>query len=765
MTPRSTGIFRGFGFVLSVLLAGCQALPQLGLTPLGGPTNLEAAPPRVNSTIPVGGNRTAAFEDRRSPTMPVVAASSPVNPAGQAAGDVTLNFVDTDIREIVRVILGTTLKLNYTIDPTVHGTATLDTGKPLAPAALLPALEAVLNQNGATLVQRGGLYAVVPIGNATATNAVSDADVAGSGAQVVPLQYASARDLAKLLQPYVGEGSKLTADPGRNALIIGGDTAARQAMIGLIHAFDVDVLAGQSLAIFPVEGNAATLAAGLEKALQAEHEGPLGGLVRVVPLPRVNAVLVASAQPSYLDAARRFFRLTHRVESETARTWHIYYVQNGQSSDLALLLQRAFTPDHVTVTEPGSVAPGAQPVTMGAGQGFEAGALGGPASGGALGSSGIATNPAPATASGPATAASTLGNAAAKPATPPTTEPLSTESGTTEDQLNRIRIIANSHNNALLIYATPSEYTVIDGMLRKIDITPLQVLIDATIAEVTLNDQLAYGTQFFIGGKVSGILTTGSPVAPTSVVPGAVAGPSPTVVTVGGIPATLGSNFPGFVLANGAREVLNALSAVTTVKILSSPQVMVLDNEPAHLQVGQQVPILTGTATSTLTTGAPIVNSIDYHSTGVIMQVTPHINTGGLVTLDVAQEVSDVATPAANTATGSPTFDDRIVRTSVAVQDGQTVALAGLIRDNSQEGNSGLPFLKDVPVVGTLFSSQNNTRARTELIVLITPRVVQNQENARALTEDLRKQLINAALIPQELSHQPIRGRANPNGL
>ncbi len=764
MTARSTGIFLGCSFALSMLLVGCEALPPLGLTPLGGPSKLQAAPPRVNSTIPVGTNRTAAFEDRRSPTMPVVATSSPVNPA-EPVGDVTLNFVDTDIREIARVILGTTLKLNYTIDPNVHGTATLDTGQPMARAALLPALEAVLNQNGATLVQRGGLYAVVPIGTATATNTVSDAGVSGSGAQVVPLRYASASDLTKLLQPYVAEGGKLTADPGRNALILSGDMAARQAMIGLIRAFDVDVLSGQSLAIFPVEGDVASSVAGLEKALHAEHEGPSGGLVRVVPLPRVNAVLVAASQPSYIDAARRFFRLTRRAESATARTWHVYYVQNGQSSDLAILLQRAFTPDHVTATEPGSVAPGAQPVTMGAGLGFETGALGGPAHGGALGAAGTAANPAPASGSAPATAGSPLGSAAATPPSSPPTEPLSTESGAAEGEVNRIRIIANRRNNALLIYATPSEYSVIDGMLRKIDITPLQVLIDATIAEVTLNDQLAYGTQFFLGGKLSGILTTGGPAAPTSTVPGAAAGPTPTVITVGGIPTTLGSNFPGFVLANGAREVLNALSSVTTVKILSSPRVMVLDNEPAHLQVGQQVPILTGTAVSTLTTGAPVVNSIDYHSTGVIMQVTPHINTGGLVTLDVAQEVSDVATPAANTATGSPTFDDRIVRTRVAVQDGQTVALAGLIRDNSQQGNSGIPFLKDVPVVGTLFSSQNNTRARTELVVLITPRVVQNQEDARALTEDLRNQLINAALIPQELSHQPIRGRDNPNGL
>jgi general secretion pathway protein D len=181
--------------------------------------------------------------------------------------------------------------------------------------------------------------------------------------------------------------------------------------------------------------------------------------------------------------------------------------------------------------------------------------------------------------------------------------------------------------------------------------------------------------------------------------------------------------------------------------------------------VGQEVPILTGTATSTLASGAPIVNSIDYHSTGVIMLVTPRVNSDGLVTLDLAQEVSDVAPPAANTATGSPTFNDRIVRTRLAVQDGQTIGVAGLIRDTVQEQNSGFPFLKDIPVISTLLSTQNNTRTRTELLVLITPHVVQDQRSARALTDDLRNQLFNAATVPQELQRKPPSGRHNPNGL
>jgi len=727
-------------FAVVVALGGCQSIPVLGLAPLEEPAKLQPAAPRVNGVLPGNRSRIGAFEDRRPVAAPAVATRSPPAAAEQP-GDVTLNFVDTDIREIVQVILGTTLKLNYTIDPRVRGTATLETGKPLSRAALLPTLETLLNQNGATLISRNGVYLVVPIAAGASTNTVAAAGVPGSGAQVVALRYASAKDLAKLLTPYVAEGSKISADPARNALIISGDMAAREAMVGLIQAFDIDTLAGQSFAIFPVDdGNAQTTAAALEKALQSEKEGSLSGLVRVVPLPRVNAVLVASSQPRYLDAARRFFRLTRRVEDATARAWHVYYVQNGQSTDLANLLQQAFTPGHVTAQGPGSTAPGARPLTMGPAQGFESGGFGGAETGGAAGSSGLSATPGTAGAPGAALAARPAA------AEPPATEPLSpeTDDGAAEAE-NRIRIIANRSNNALLIYATPSEYSTIEGMLRKVDIVPLQVLIDATIAEVTLNGALQYGTQFYF--KLDHVAET------LGAIPAFPPGPlAPTGLT-------------GFAISKAPNFILQALADVTKVKVLSAPQVFVMDNEPARLQVGQQVPVLTGTATSTLTTGAPIVNSIDYHPTGVIMLVTPHVNSGGLVTLDIAQEVSDVAPPAVNTATGAPTFDDRIIRTRVAVQDGQTIALAGLIRDTEQEDNNGIPFLKDIPGLSTLLSSQANTRARTELLVLITPHVVHDQRDARALTEDLRSQLLNAALVPQELQHKPAPGLANPNGL
>jgi general secretion pathway protein D len=727
------------------------------------PSNVQAAEPRVNSTIPVDRSRERAFVETAATKVPAVRPPQPGVATGQA-GDVTLNFVDTDIREIVRTILGTTLSLNYTIDPNVHGTGSIETGTPLPRSALLPTLETLLNANGATLTERNGVYAVVPLPGGATRNLVSDANAVGAGTQIVPLRYASAKDLAKVLEPYVGEGGKVTPDSAHNALVVSGDAAVRQTLAGLVRAFDIDILAGQSYAIFPVgDGDPAKRAGEFERVLQAQADGPLGGIVRVIPMDRINAVLVVSSQPRYVEAARRFFKLTSQVEDATERTWHVYYVQNGQSTDLENLLQRAFTPRNVspTAAQPGgttpfgdqlSLAPGGAP--GGGGMGFGGVTGGGRGAGSAGGLGGVGGAGGAGGLQGAGGGAGGLGAGVPPPpssqAAPPATEPLSTETGppggaATE---NRIRIIANRVNNALLLYATASEYSVIEGMLRKIDIVPLQVLIEATIAEVDLNDALQYGTQFFLKlGHVANTLGASNPPFPT----------------LGNL--SFPSTFPGFILSHSPRYAIEALAEVTKVKILSAPQVTVLDNQPARLQVGQQVPVLTGQATSTLAAGAPTVNSVDYHATGVIMQVTPRVNSGGLVSLDIAQEVSSVAAQAVNSVAGSPTFNDQTFRTRVAVQDGQTVGMAGLITDNATEGNTGLPFLKDIPLLGTLLSSQNNTRSRTELLVLITPHVIHDQRDARALTEDMRAQLINAGLVPQQLQRRGIPGSSNPNGL
>jgi general secretion pathway protein D len=716
-----------------MVLADCEPEGRPELTPLIESSQLQAAAPRVNSAIPGDRNLPTAFEARGQTAQSAHAPQPQRGSLVGQTGDITLNFVDTDIREITRVVLGETLKVNYTIDPSVQGTASLEIGKPLPRAALLSMLETLLNQNSATLVEQGGIYRVMPAGAAAAAT-----NIAAPATDVAQLRYASAKDLAKVIEPYVTEGGKITPDPGRNALIVSGPTAMRRTLMELIGAFDIDTLAGQSYALFPVrDGSPDKLADELQKAFRADGEGPLAGVVRVLPMDRVNAVLVVSSQPRYIDEAKRFMRLARQAEDTTARTWHVYYVQNGQSADLEAVLQRAFTPGHVTKGPglPGATAPGADQARLNAGSNTSS-------QGGASSSSGGISG-------GLTTAAHSASDAPTFAA-----EDMSAEAQTGGDGAeNRIRIIANRRNNALLIYGTPSEYAVIEGMLRKIDIIPLQVLIEATIAEVTLNDNLSYGTQFFLKSKnnVAGTLTQGS------------AAPSTAEAAAGAV-VGLAQNFPGFVLSHGVHEALNALASVTQLKVLSAPQITVMDNEPARLQVGDLVPIITQNSQSTITSNAPIVNSVSYRETGVIMLVTPRVNSGGLVTLDISQEVSDVATTTSSTI-DSPTFNERLIRTRVAVQDGQTVGMAGLIRDADSQGNSGIPFLKDIPVLGTLVSSQVNTRKRTELLVLITPHVVHDQRDALALTGDLRTGLRNAGLVPQYLERKPARGSANPNGL
>ena len=518
----------------------------------------------------------------------------------------------------------------------------------------------------------------------------------------------------------------------------------RQTLLSLIRAFDIDILAGQSYALFPVgSGDLRALAGQLQGVFGAKGEGPLSDVVQVLPMEHVNAILVIASQPRYIAEAQRFFQLANRVETATARAWHVYYVQNGQSADLEILLQRAFTPTHVSPSPapPGSTAPGAMPVSMNAG-GAAGGGAGAIPGGGAQPGGGLGGQPSGGLGglsrggAGGAFGAPGAPPGGPRPGDNPAAEALSA-SGGGEKEENRVRILANRRNNALLIFATPAEYAVIEGMLRKIDIIPLQVLIEATIAEVTLSDTLKYGTQFFLKqGKFAATLSQS-------------------------VTSAFANNFPGFVLTHGADAAINALSDVTRVRVLSSPQVMVLDNEPARLQVGSLVPVLTGSAQSIQAPGAPIVNNINYRETGVIMQVVPHVNSGGLVTLDIGQEVSDVA---AQTTLGiqSPTFSERLVQTRVAIQDGQTIGMAGLIRDVANEENSGIPFLKDIPLIGLITGSQDDARTRTELLVMLTPHVVRDQRDARALTEDLRRQLINAAIVPRALARKPLSGSPEP---
>ncbi len=682
--------------------------------------------------------------------------------AGEAAtgpGEISLDFADTDIREVVAQILGKILHVPYTIDPAVRGTTTFHSPMPLARAQMLPTLAALLAQNGATLARADGIYRVLTAKDAATAPGLAT-DAGEQGLTVVPLRYAASDEIAKVLQPYAGAG-KVTADPARNAVVVSGDPATRETLVRLVQSFDIDLLAGQSYALLPVtSGNAKDFATALQDALRGQTGGKAsggegGGVIRVVPMERIGAVLAIATQPRLLDDVRRVYAMIERKQRETLRSWHVFYLQNSHANSVAYILQQAFTPNNVTAqpsTAPAAAAtaPGVGAQQLGGpgspGGGVGGGAVGGMggggAAGGGMGGGGMGGGIGGAgmgggiggTAGAAPLAAPQAGAAGAPPAGGnPLLGPLETPGNV---DVNDMRIIPNPQNNALLIFATQQEEDTIEAMLRKIDILPLQVRIDATIAEVDLNDQLQFGTQFFFKqGGLNGVLT--------QALPGAA---------------------PGFLLAgnNGAQLTLAALQAVTTVHVLSSPEVLVLDNQPATLQVGDAVPYLTSSSQSTLVANSPVINTVNYAQTGVIMQVTPRVNSGGLVTLDVAQQVSEVDTSVNTNGIPSPAFLERNVQSRVVVQDGQTVGLAGLIRDSVTRSNEGIPFLKDIPVLGALLGQQNNTRTRTELLVLITPHVLHDQRDARALTEDLREHLPEAARVPNELGRLPPDGSPDP---
>jgi general secretion pathway protein D len=780
---RSRPLWRA-AVLAGLVLASCrvappdiQPLPQ----PLAQPAGNLGAAARVSGRVgPVAATPPAqiAYGQTGGASYSLAPGAGGIADGGPA--DITLDFADTDIREVVRQVLGNILHVNYTIDPSVRGTASFHTAEPLSRGNALGVLQALLAQNNATLVQNANLYRVVPAAQAVSAGPAGS-DIA-AGSQVIPLRYASAEALAKLLTPFATQGGKIAADPGQNAVVVAGEPGSRAALAALVESFDVNELAGQSYAMLPVtSGDAKDFATALQDAMRGGANGSLAGLVRVIPLDRLNAVLVVSQQPGYIESVRRVYDLVEKQRRFTVRSWHVYYLQNSHAMDAAYVLQQAFTPQHVTAqpTSAGSTAPGGGTAQLG-GQGgggglgggglSGAGGLGGGVNGGGVTSGGLSGGGLSGGLGGNGLSGGSLGGgltgaqggqgqgnqaAAASSTANPLLGGLDTGGGAGEGgeaaQADSMRIIPNTQNNALLIYATPQEEDTIESMLHKIDILPLQVRIDATIAEVTLNDALQYGTQYFFKeGDINQTLSTGT-----------------TTGTVNGIlnNNAINAAFPGFILgatAHNAAAAISALQNVTKVNVLSSPELMVLDNQPAHLQVGSLVPYLASSAQSTVA-NSEIVNQVQYQPTGVILNVTPRVNSGGLVTLDISQEVSEVAEGTTTPGLNSPTFDERDVLSRVVVQDGQTIGLAGLIQENVTHGNSGIPWLKDVPLLGLIAGSQNNSRVRTELLVLITPHVVHDQRDAEALTEDLREQMPNAALLPGQLSALPLSGSPDPS--
>ncbi|MDH5410357.1 MAG: type II secretion system secretin GspD [Alphaproteobacteria bacterium] len=623
-----------------------------------------------------------------------------------AGGDITLDFADADIRQVIQATLGDILGLNYVIAPEVQGAITAQTERPLSRDALLPAVESILRLHGVALVLDGALYRVQSIqGAARSPRAVRvGAGGTGYGVQIVQLNYVGAEDMRGLLMPLAGEGAVLHVDRSRNLLVLAGSQPEMKTLLDAVRVFDVNWLSGMSFGLFPLEtASPKTLIEELRIILDTDQGGALAGVVRLVPIERMNAVLAISKQPRYLDGVRSWIeRLDQGSQAGTDQQLYIYFVQNSKASELADVLNQVFggkSSSATTASQPPTLAPGLEPVEIG---------------------SRTQPQPAPTGAAGQQPQ-----EASARPAnfTPPPARSGPGLSDTITLSAGReVRIVADEGRNALLISGSHADYRAVLRALHQLDRRPLEVLVEVTIADVTLSDRLEYGVRWFLqsaDGKHGGTFSD---------------------LTSGAV----GSTFPGlsYVFSStNAKAVVDLLSSVTDVNIISAPQILVLNNQEAQLQVGAQVPVATQQSTSVDASGDPvIVSSIELKDTGVILKVTPRVNEGGLIILDIEQEVSQVSQ---DSAAGSltPTISKRIITTTAAVQSGQTVALGGLIQDNKSNTKVGIPGLSAIPFLGALFRYTTDTLTRSELLVMVSPRVVSDMREAQEVTEELRRRM------------------------
>ena len=639
-------------------------------------------------------------------------------------GEFSLNFNDADITEVAKVILGDILNRNYTISPQVTGKVALQTSKPLNRSELIPTLEMLLTVNNAALTEQNGMYLIKPANESLYSSSISSLSSSkmpiGYQIKVIPVKNVSAIELSDLLKPLLPEKSLLHVDSARNLMLVAGSNAEINRIIDLVNTFDIDVLKGRSFGLFtPAHVSAAKIIDELNQIFnnKKEKEGEVS-FFRFIEIERLNAVLAITHQDHYLRSIENWILRLDRVNTEAAGGVNVYRAQHVNALDLSDTLNNIFKNGTQTSSK-ASIASGRKSLSasnksdssndsaMGSNQNSDNKSLNKPTSG-ALGSG--------------------------------------TASGANNNDLPNVKIIADSANNSLIIVATAQEYKVIQSVLKQIDVLPLQVMIDATIVEVTLNDQLKYGIQWYLTHNNGGtnIITGGSASPPeginlTDIAKG---------VTTGGF---------SYAFSSGSKDINAVLQASATdnnINVISSPSLMVLNNQEASIKVGDSVPIRSSISTNlnNSTPGGIQTSSIQMIDTGIHLAVRPRVNAGGLVSMDILQTVNQAKATTDISGIDSPTITKREIETSVVVQNGETIALGGLIKESNDYSRFGVPVLHEIPLFGSLFGSTSRNKDKTELVVLLTPRVMKSRQDAQDVTEEFKRKLSGIYVEPVELN-------------
>lgn len=637
--------------------------------------------------------------------------------------DSGLKFEEAPLADVIQVILREIVKVNYVIHPPVTGTVTLSTqGNVSADYAML-LLEHALQANGLQLARdpRGTYHigrpevikGIVPAVRQVVPNTPLSP---GNGAVIIPLKYIGAAEMATILRPFATAEAIVRVDTVRNLLVMVGSRTQAEGWLDMVATFDVDLLKGMSVGVFPLKyistkevefalrimNTSSTASVQPASALPATGAAtgattfsvasPFYGALRIFPMETQNSVLVVTPRAAYLDEARQWLeKLDKPGSSVNEQQLFFYAVQNGSAAHLAQVLGGLYGG--------GAAANAAAPAN-----------------------SGVAPGLAPATAS---TSGATFSSSTGATSSAGGKSNIQGSGLTSISLASGVRVIADEINNAVLVYSSASEFAKVEATLKRLDVPLTQVLIEASIIEVSLTDGLKYGLQWLFseqrGSDVgTGVLSTAANAALGTVS----AGFSYTLRNAGG----------------DVRAVLNALAEKSLIKVISSPSLMVLNNHTASIVVGNQQPVQAG---QTITTGGNITSNIQYKDTGVSLSVLPSVNAGNMVTMQISQAVSDVGP--VDVATGQRSFLQRQIGSKVAVRSGETLVLGGLIRDNGTKGKSGVPWLQDIPVVGSLFGANNASTDRTELLVIITPKVVRSDQDIRKVSSGFRDSMRDLA--------------------
>ncbi|HEY2532112.1 MAG TPA: type II secretion system secretin GspD [Xanthobacteraceae bacterium] len=685
-----------------------------------------------------------------------------------AAGGVEFNFERADIQAVTKSLLGDTLGLTYVIDPRVTGTVTVSSAGPVARKDVLPIFESVLRLSNAAVVSDGNTLKIVPLPEATGEGTVSiGAGEPGFGVSVIPLHYTSATSVAKTAESFLTRPGAVRADADRNIILIQGTSTERQSAIDVIRAFDAEWLRNQSVGVYPLKSTTPeTMIHELDRIFETGESGQGHGVIQFQEISRLNAVLAVAKSPRLLERVTQWVqRLDRSNESADAlRTYRLRYAEARQVAKILndIFVGRSGTSGETPANQiaPGVAAAQSRLDSLG-GNGFSAasssttGSMGGLSSGAQPGTSGTGGAP----TGGPIASAfesfsSRQGGQGGQGGESGSSTGALASGNLPRGLFQNVRITADVDNNEIVVYSNEEDYRTIERALRDLDRPQLQVAIDAVVAEVTLTDALQYGVQQFLASSDIGLAADKGSVG---FFPAAAATTSSTTSSSTTAVAQTATQFlqrvlPGFNLLFGPeaqpRAILSALSTITSVKVLSSPSLVVSDNQPALLEVGDEIPISTST-TNVLTTSNTVVSTIEMVNTGVIMKVLPRIHADGTVKLEIEQEISNVVNPQTQTLT--PTISDRRIHTTVSVASGQTVLLGGLISENDDATKNGLPGLNEIKYLGDLLGNTSKSKERDEIIVFIRPEVIRSSADAQAVSEEFRQRLDTMRTNPKPI--------------